>query len=275
MTNYFGKNNMKAIILAAGEGKRLRPLTNDRPKAMVKLFGMSLLERQIYTFRECGIEDIIVVTGYKDETIDFTNIKKYKNFDYASTNMVETLFCAENEMDEQIIISYGDIIFEKKVLTSLINSDEDYSVVIDKNWRKYWESRFTDPLIDAESLILDSMNNIIEIGQTTKNIDDIQGQYIGLMKFQGSGLKFLRNFYQKTKEKAKKSGENPLNPNIDFEKSYMTDFIQGLINAGCKIKAISINNGWLELDNNDDYRIYNEMYKDGKLSEFIELENKN
>ena len=275
MTNYFGKNNLKAIILAAGEGKRLRPLTDDRPKAMVKLFGMSLLERQINTFRECGIEDIIVVTGYKDETIDFTNIKKYKNFDYASTNMVETLFCAENEMDEQIIISYGDIIFEKKVLTSLINSDEDYSVVIDKNWRKYWESRFEEPLVDAESLRLDSMNNIIEIGQTAKNIDDIQGQYIGLMKFQGSALKFLRNFYQKTKENAKKSGENPLNPNIDYEKSYMTDFIQGLINAGCKIKAISINNGWLELDNNDDYRIYNEMHKDGKLSEFIELENKN
>ena len=275
MTNYFGKNNLKAIILAAGEGKRLRPLTEDRPKAMVKLFGMSLLERQINTFRECGIDDIIVVTGYKDKTIDFTNIKKYKNSDYASTNMVETLFCAENEMDEQTIISYGDIIFEKKVLTSLINSDEDYSVVIDKNWKKYWESRFADPLIDAESLRLDSMNNIIEIGQTTKNIDDIQGQYIGLMKFQGSGLKFLRNFYQKTKEEAKKTGENPLNPNIDFKKSYMTDFIQGLINAGCKIKAISINNGWLELDNNDDYRIYNEMYEDGKLSEFIELENKN
>lgn len=275
MTNYFGKNNLKVIILAAGEGKRLRPLTNDRPKAMVKLFGMSLLERQINTFRECGINDIIVVTGYKDEIIDSTNIKKYKNFDYASTNMVETLFCAENEMDEQTIISYGDIIFEKKVLTSLINSDEDYSVVIDKNWRKYWESRFTDPLIDAESLILDSMNNIIEIGQTTKNIDDIQGQYIGLMKFQGSGLKFLRNFYKKTKEESKKTGENPLNPNIDFKKSYMTDFIQGLINAGCKIKAISINNGWLELDNNDDYRIYNKMHEDGKLSEFIELENRN
>jgi L-glutamine-phosphate cytidylyltransferase len=274
MINYFGKNNLKAIILAAGEGKRLRPLTDDRPKAMVKLFGMSLLERQINIFRECGINDIIVVTGYKDETIDLTNIKKYKNFDYASTNMVETLFCAENEMDEQTIISYGDIIFEKKVLTSLINSGEDYSVVIDKNWRKYWESRFADPLIDAESLRLDSMNNIIEIGQTTKNIDYIQGQYIGLMKFQDSGLKFLRNFYQKTKEEAKKTGKNPLNPNIDFKKSYMTDFIQGLINAGCKIKAISINNGWLELDNNDDYRIYNEMYENGKLSEFIELENK-
>ena len=130
---------------------------------------------------------------------NFKNVNYFHNSNYDITNMVETLFCAMEKFNDTVIVSYGDIIFEKKVLTSLINSDEDYSVVIDKNWRKYWESRFTDPLIDAESLILDSMNNIIEIGQTTKNIDDIQGQYIGLMKFQGSGLKFLRNFYQKTK----------------------------------------------------------------------------
>ena len=266
---------MNVIILAAGKGERLRPLTNDKPKCMVELFGKSILEWQIEKFQKFGITDITIITGYNSESIVYPQFNLVKNPKFDSTNMVETLFCAENEMDEQIIISYGDIIFEKKVLTSLINSDEDYSVVIDKNWRKYWESRFTDPLIDAESLILDSMNNIIEIGQTTKNIDDIQGQYIGLMKFQGSGLKFLRNFYQKTKEEAKKTGENSLNSNIDFKKSYMTDFIQGLINAGCKIKAISINNGWLELDNNDDYKIYNKMYEDGKLSEFIELKNKN
>jgi L-glutamine-phosphate cytidylyltransferase len=275
MKNYFGTNNLKAIILAAGEGKRLRPLTDDRPKAMVNMFGMSLLERQINTFRNCGIHNIIVVSGYKDETINFLNIKKYKNPNFDDTNMVETLFCVDKEMDDRVIISYGDIIFEKNVLINLINSNEDYSVVIDKDWKKYWELRFTDPLNDAESLRLDSMDNIIEIGQNVKNIDDIQGQYIGLMKFQGKGLEFVRKFYEKTKEESNKTGKNPLNPNIPFRKSYMTDFIQGLVNTGCKIKAISINNGWLELDNNDDYKIYNEMYQTGKLSEFIKLEDKN
>jgi L-glutamine-phosphate cytidylyltransferase len=275
MKNYFGTNNLKAIILAAGEGKRLRPLTDNKPKAMVNLFGMSILERQINTFKNCGIQDLIVVGGYKDETINFSNIKKYKNPDYASTNMVETLFCADSEMNDQIIISYGDIIFEKNVLINLINSNEDYSVVIDKDWQKYWELRFTDPLNDAESLRLDSMDNIIEIGQDVKNIDDIQGQYIGLMKFQGKGLEFVREFYKTTKEESNKTGENPLNRNIPFRKSYMTDFIQGLVNVGCKIKAISINNGWLELDSNDDYKKYNEMYQTGKLSKFFEIENKN
>ena len=264
---------MKAIILAAGEGRRLRPLTNDVPKSMVELFGMTLLERQINIFRNCGINDIIIVGGYKDEMINFSNIKKYKNLDYNSTNMVETLFCAKKELCGTVIISYGDIIFEKKVLTDLINSHEDFSVVIDKNWKKYWQIRFTDPLKDAESLKLDSMENIIEIGQSVNNINEIEGQYIGLMKFQDKGLEFIKNFYEKTKKQAKSSGKNPLNPNIPFTKSYITDFIQGLINVGCKIKAVSISNGWLELDNNDDYKIYNEMYRDGKLSDLIKLEN--
>ena len=119
------------------------------------------------------------------------------------------------------------------------------------------------------------MGNILEIGQSVKNIDEIQGQYIGLMKFQGEGLAFLKKFYQQKKNESQITGKNPLNPNISFSKSYMTDFIQGLINAGCKIKAVLINNGWLELDTNDDFRIYNEMYKHGKLSDFIELEQEN
>jgi len=272
MNKYFGENNLKAIIFAAGEGKRLRPLTKNKPKTMVKLFNMTLLERQIDVFQKCGINDIIVIGGYKDETIDYPNIKKYKNLDYDSTNMVETLFCAKDELCNNTIISYGDIIFEKKILEILINSNEDFSVVVDKNWKKYWEIRFDDPLEDAESLKLDIMNNILEIGQNVKNIDDIQGQYIGLMKFQNEGIKIIKKFYEETKEKSKNS-KNPINPNLPFKESYMTDFIQGLINHGCKIKAILIKGGWLELDTINDYEIYNKMYQEDKLSEFIRLEN--
>ncbi len=273
MKNHFGKNNLKAIILAAGEGNRLRPLTNHVPKAMVTLFGMTLLERQINTFLSCGVNDIIVIGGYKDETINLKNIKKYKNFDYETTNMVETLFCAKNEFSESTIISYGDIIFEKYVLEKLINSKDDFSVVIDKNWKKYWERRFDEPLNDAESLKIDKMGNIFEIGQHEDNIDKIQGQYIGLMKFQNQGLEFIKNFYAKTKEQEQITGKNPINSNLPFRKSYMTDFIQGLINNGCKIKAVPINSGWLELDNINDYKIYNEMYENGTLSNFINLGN--
>ena len=97
---------MKAIILAAGEGKRLRPLTNDIPKCLVKLFGKSILERQVEIYKNSEINDIVIITGYKRDKIKILNIQEYYNEKFDSTNMLETLFCAENELNGSVIISY-------------------------------------------------------------------------------------------------------------------------------------------------------------------------
>jgi len=261
---------MKVIILAAGSGTRLSPLTNDRPKCMVKLFGKSLLEWQIKVFRELGINDISVVTGYKKELISVDGIKIYHNPDFEKTNMVETLFCAKKEIKETVIVSYGDIIFQKNIVKKLIESDDDFSIVVDKEWRKYWNIRFDNPLDDVESLILDSQNYIKNIGQKTTNLDEIQGQYIGIMKFKEPATKIIKNFYEKMQNLSNEE-ENPLNPNLSFKLSYMTDFLQGLINEKYKLKAVLIKNGWLELDSLHDYNIYNELYQQGKISNFINI----
>ncbi len=263
---------MKAIILAAGEGKRLRPLTNDKPKCMVKLFGKSLLEYQIDIFKSCNINDISVVTGYKSEMINFENIHYYKNSNYETTNMIETLFCAERELNNDVIVSYGDIIFEQNVLQSLLDSKDDISVVIDSNWEYYWKKRFTDPLSDAESLTLNQEGLITNIGQKVSDYDKICGQFIGLMKFQHNSINTIRDFYKKSK-KISESGINPLNSKLPFQNSYMTDLLQGLIDYGCRLKAIQTDNKWLELDTMNDYELYEKMYSDGTLSQFISINN--
>jgi L-glutamine-phosphate cytidylyltransferase len=263
---------LKVIILAAGRGSRLSPLTDNKPKCMVKLFGKSLLKWQIEKFREVGIKDISVVTGYKKELIIMDGIKIYHNENFEKTNMIETLFCAKKEINEKVIVSYGDIIFQNSVVEKLIESKEDFSVVIDKEWRKYWSIRFDNPLDDAESLILDSENYIKNIGQKTTNLDEIQGQYIGLMMFKGKSTEIIKKFYDKMK-KLSKINENPLNSNLTFQLSYMTDFLQGLVNEKYKLKAILIENGWLELDSMYDYEIYNKLYEEGNISNFININN--
>lgn len=91
------------------------------------------------------------------------------------------------------------------------------------------------------------------------------------MKFQGNATKIIRNFYHEMKEKAK-SGKNSLNPEIPFEKSFLTDLLYGLIREGCKLKAIPIENGWLELHTVKDYEIYVEMEKNNLLSKLIRLD---
>jgi|TARA_B110000495_G_scaffold62864_1_gene53393 choline kinase len=263
---------MKVIILAAGRGSRLKPLTDNKPKCLIKLFGKSLLEWQIEKFRKIGIRDISVVAGFKKELISIDGIKIYHNTNFEKTNMIETLFCAEKEINETVIVSYGDIIFQDDIVQKLIESKEDFSVVIDKDWKKYWDIRFDNPLNDAESLILDSENYIKNIGQKTTTLDEIEGQYIGLMMFKGNSTKIIKNFYKKMK-KLSKTNENPLNSNLPFELSYMTDFLQGLINEKNKLKAVLIKNGWLELDSIQDYEIYNKLYKEGTISNFLNIEN--
>ena len=261
---------MKAIILAAGEGKRLRPLTENMPKCMVQLFDKSILEHQINTLTKCGINEIIVIKGYHSEKIQISNVRYYENKFYDSTNMVETLFCAEKELEDSVIISYGDILYEKNVLKKLINSEEDFSIIIDKNWKEYWEIRFENILDDIESLSLKN-GYITNIGQKINLLNCIQGQYIGLMKFQNNATSILKKFYHSAKKEAQ-SGENPLNPKTSFNNSYFTDLLQGLINRGHKLKAIEINGGWLELDTLHDLEIYNDLNKKNKLNKFFNLE---
>jgi L-glutamine-phosphate cytidylyltransferase len=261
---------MKVIILAAGEGTRLRPLTLNNPKCLVELFGKSILQWQIDTFNDFQIKNIIIVKGYLEKKINLPNITYYINEKFSTTNMVETLFSARNEMNESIIVSYGDIIFEKNVLNELLTSQADISLVVDTNWLNYWKQRFKEPLDDAESLVIDDEGNIISIGQKIKKLDQTQAQYIGLMKFQGKGLEQLKSFYDQSKALSK-SGKNPLNPNLDFNKSYMTDLLQGMINNGIKIKAIPIKNSWLELDSYNDYLLYSQMYENKTLSEFFDV----
>ena len=110
-----------AIILAAGKGDRLRPLTNEIPKCLVEFAGKSLLERQIENYKKCEIENIIIVTGYLGNKISIKGISLLENKKYETTNMVETLFCAEDEIKDSVIVSYADIIFEVEILKKIIN----------------------------------------------------------------------------------------------------------------------------------------------------------
>lgn len=214
---------MKAIILAAGQGARLAPYTNDRPKCLVELGGHSLLQYALANMRKAGIEDINIVTGYMRENIRMEGVHYFYNELFATTNMVESLFCAEAVMDDDIVISYGDIIFQPDVLQKLIQDDSDMSVIIDNQWQKLWELRSDDPLQDAETLKLNENNFISEIGAKPDKLKEIQSQYIGLLKFSAQGIKALKEtFYQ---IQARNKNELVIRGRAKQD-IYMTDMIQ-------------------------------------------------
>ena len=200
---------MKVIILAAGQGTRLRPLTDHCPKCMVNVNGRSIIERQIDVMYSCGIkeEDITIITGYcsnvlQDKFKD-TGINFIFNTEFERTNMVYSLMCARQvmEQEEDILVSYGDIIYSNEVLQKLLNSKENISVIVDDGWYGYWFERFENPLDDAETLMFDNEDYLTEIGQKTNSLSKIQSQYIGLMRFKEDGLKSVLEYAQNVKNR--------------------------------------------------------------------------
>ena len=240
---------MKAIILAAGKGSRMGSETDDKPKCMVTYRGKPLIDYTIETMRACGIKDIVIIDGYKKKVLEFylssDSIKFITNKEYYKTNMVYTLFCAESEMDDDLVISYSDIIYKKEVLSKLINNKNECVVTVDKNWRELWNLRMENPLSDAETMKINSDGNITELGKKPKSYEDINGQYIGLFKISNSIIERVRKFYHELDRSKYYDGK-------DFNKMYMTSFIQLIINSISKVKADIINGGWLEFDNQKD-----------------------
>ena len=130
---------MKAIILAAGQGTRLKKYTENLPKGMLTFMGKTLIERQIELYRKCGIEHIIIVRGFAADKIQYEGITYYTNEDYADTNMVESFMTAKPEFNDDVIVSYSDILFEEHMLRGMMKSAADFAVAVDDNWKIYWE----------------------------------------------------------------------------------------------------------------------------------------
>jgi L-glutamine-phosphate cytidylyltransferase len=238
---------MKVIILAAGMGSRLKPLTNNRPKCLVEFLGIPLLEYQLGVLERLGITDAHVITGYCGEQIDYGVLKRHVNVDFEISNMVESLFSSPSlfEDEDDIIITYGDVIYSDHVLKSLIAAPGPISITIDTNWYEYWLERMADPLSDAETLIVDESNKVRELGGKPKSFDEIQGQYMGLIKISSGNV---GRVYQFWKNLSKKQGYDQRS----IQNMYMTRFLQELINSEWDVHAVPVQNGWLEIDTPSD-----------------------
>ena len=111
---------MKAIILAAGRGSRLHPYTDSAPKCLTELAGRSLIDRQVATLRSAGVTDILIATGYLADQLAFPGTRQVHNPDWATTNMVESLFVAEADFGDDLIVTYSDIVYEPRIIEALL-----------------------------------------------------------------------------------------------------------------------------------------------------------
>lgn len=237
--------NKRAIILAAGRGSRMGKETELKPKCFTMLGGKRLLEWQLQSLSEAGIDNIIVVRGYKAEMFE-GSFQKADNTNWHTTNMVYSLFCVDS-FDGETVISYSDIVYKKDHITALLEFDSDIIITADKLWADLWKIRFENPLDDAETFKSNGFT-LQEIGKKTNDLSEIEAQYMGLIKLSVKGWQIMYDTYSSLTEKQK-------------AKMDMTSMLNLLLSKGVKINVVFVEGGWCEADEYSDIVAYEKEMK--------------
>ena len=235
---------MKAIILSAGSGSRLGDLTKELPKSLVDVNGKPIIQRQIETFRNNGIKEIIVIVGPNKEKFQLNDVEYVIDKNFHEHEQLGSLMKASKHFQNDIIISFGDVIVDNNIMKQVVESTYDIGVAIDLKWEKNYENRTQHPGSQADLALIKS-NKLTKI---KKNLDFVEnhqlGEFLGIMKLSDIGSKkFLDAF-----DRLNSLHEGKFHDASSFQKSYLTDMIQELIDQGEEITPIFVHGKWCEID---------------------------
>ncbi|AFU04703.1 NTP transferase domain-containing protein [Nocardia brasiliensis] len=182
---------MKAVVLAAGSGSRMGALTATHPKCMLRMYGTTLLERQLEALARGGADDIAVVTGWRAGSWEPTGLRALHNSLWEESTVVDSLAAARGWLaDEPFVVAYGDVLFSAATVAALLRSFWPTAVAYDPDWEPKWRKRFGGPLIDAETFRHDAAGRLTEIGARPRDVSEIDGRYAGLIKLTPSWWTF-------------------------------------------------------------------------------------
>lgn len=236
----------RVLILAAGRGRRMREATADRPKCLVTLAGRPLLDWQRTAFRQAGLETVAAVGGYRADRLAEDIDVPFVNRDWETTNMVRSLACADAWLGSgDTLVSYSDIAFTGTAVERLAAAGGDIAITYDRLWASLWAGRFEAPLADAETFRI-ADGRVLEIGGRAQRMEDIEGQFMGLLKFTVAGWRTIRGHL------------DSLDPAV-VDRLDMTGLLARLIAEGVEVRGVAVDGGWVEVDSESDLAYYEAM----------------
>lgn len=220
-------------------------MTRSLPKCLLKIGGKTLLDWQIEALHGAGIREICIVTGYCRELLAHRGLREFHNPHWATTNMVFSLARAEEWlMAGPCVVTYADIFYGAGAVRRLLESRAAITVAYDPKWQKLWAQRFENPLEDAETFRISRHGHILEIGRKPKSAGEIQGQYMGLLKFTPRGWQAVEGIRSKMRPAENRALQ-------------MTQALDILVQANrVEIKALPWRGFWGEVDQIRDLEIY-------------------
>jgi phosphoenolpyruvate phosphomutase len=240
-----------AVVLAASRGSGLEAITEDKPKVMLPIAGKPLLRWLVDGFKKQEINDITVVGGYRAEAIDAAGVKLVVNQRYAQTNELASLACAAEALQNDTVISYGDLLFRSYILRDLLDSSADFSVVVDSSQTQpsnqsvrdfaYCSAADERELFGQKVLLQrisnDASHNASNAGATPN------GRWIGLLNVRGAGRARLRSTLAALQQRP------------DFDQLDMPALLNALIDQGEKIEVLYVHGHWRGVNDLEDFRL--------------------
>ena len=249
---------MNAIILAAGSGIRLGQHTQDIPKVLLDINGKSILDRQISSLRDNGIDKIFVVTGYKKERHIRKDVEYFFNSKYSETDQLGSLMIAREKIFDDVLIIFGDIIFDCNVLQQVLASNRDISIAIDLDWEKSYDERSDNPKSLADKVLIEDQKiKKISAKKISSEQKNEVGEFLGIIKLSANGSKIFIKKY----EELEKTHTGRFHDAHSLIKAKLVDILQELLDFKIGIFPIIIDGKWCEIDTPNDLERARKIFK--------------
>ena len=248
----------KAIVIAAGRGRRLGPHTEELPKCLVQVGKRTMLGWQHAAFTSAGVDELVMIRGYRGDVLEAgareltDNVRFVDNTEWERNNILLSLACARHEIDGPVLLTYSDIVFTPDVVRAVVDAPADVALVVDRDFAAIYEGRTEHPLEEAEVCDLDSRGAIHRVGKRALPATEAWGEFIGLLKLSADGARWVGAAIDElTAIYAGREGE-PFQRAASFRNAYLTDLLQHLIDGGRRLDPVAIHGEWREIDTGQD-----------------------
>jgi choline kinase len=248
----------RAILIAAGRGKRLGPHTEDVPKCMVEVGSRPILGWVWQAFRAAGIEELVVIRGYRGDVLErfvralVPRVAFVDNTAWQTNNVLLSLACARAYLDRPCLISYSDIIFTPAVAQAAAASDAEIALVVDREFRAIYHGRTQHPLDEGEVADLMPDGSVARVGKRALPPADAIGEFIGLTKLGERGAATVARALDALARRYDGRDHEPFQRAASYRNAYLTDLWQDLIDRGIRLDPVLIAGCWREIDTEQD-----------------------
>jgi len=241
---------MRIIVIGAGRGRRLMPTTADAPKCFAEVAGRRLIDWAVDAFAANGLTDICFIGGYRLDKVqaEYPRFTFRENANWEHNNILASLMCAEDLMDQPFICCYSDILFTADVVRRLAAAKDDCALGVDTAWLTRYTGRTDHPPDDAEKVT--AANGRVTRIHRQISESDAHGEFIGVAKFSAAGAARLRDHYHSCR---REFAGRPWREATVFEKAYMILLFQEMLERGETFTHIDTPGGYIEVDTQQDF----------------------